>query len=83
LKGQQISRKEFVTRALTGIAGIGILSRETCSGGKYSHSPEIEPSYEEAVLWVHRHKFFSPASVAMVNFELIDKHISWIVDEKI
>lgn len=63
--------------------GIGIVAMKTCSGGKYSPSAEIEPSYKEAVLWVLRHKFISSASIAMVNFEQIDEHVSWIGDQKI
>jgi aryl-alcohol dehydrogenase-like predicted oxidoreductase len=61
--------------------GIGIIAMKTCSGGKYSPSAEIEPSYKEAVLWVLRHKFISSASIAMVNFEQIDEHVSWIMDQ--
>lgn len=62
--------------------GIGIIAMKTCSGGKYSPSEEIEPSYREAVLWVLRHEFISSASIAMVNFEQIDEHVSWIKDQK-
>jgi len=62
--------------------GIGIIAMKTCSGGKYSPSAEIEPGYKEAVLWVLRHKFISSASIAMVNFEQIDEHVSWIKDQK-
>jgi len=58
--------------------GIGVIAMKTCSGGKYSPSAGIEPSYKEAVLWVLQHKFISSASIAMVNFEQIDEHISWL-----
>jgi uncharacterized protein len=58
--------------------GIGVIAMKTCSGGKYSPSAAIEPSYKEAVLWVLQHKFISSASIAMVNFEQIDEHISWL-----
>jgi hypothetical protein len=58
--------------------GIGVIAMKTCSAGKYSPSPDIEPSYKEAVLWVLQHKFISSASIAMVNFEQIDENISWI-----
>jgi aryl-alcohol dehydrogenase-like predicted oxidoreductase len=61
--------------------GIGIIAMKTCSGGKYSPSEEIEPSYREAVLWVLRHEFISSAAIAMVNFEQIDEHVSWIQDQ--
>jgi aryl-alcohol dehydrogenase-like predicted oxidoreductase len=63
--------------------GIGIVAMKTCSGGKYSPSTEIEPSYKEAVLWVLRHKFISSASIAMVNFEQIDEDVSWISNQKL
>jgi uncharacterized protein len=62
---------------------IGVIAMKTCSGGKYSPSPDIEPSYKEAVLWVLRHKFISSASIAMVNFEQIDDHTSWLRDQNI
>ena len=63
--------------------GIGVIAMKTCSGGKYSPSASIEPSYKEAVLWVLRHKFISSASIAMVNFEQIDDHTSWLKDQNI
>jgi aryl-alcohol dehydrogenase-like predicted oxidoreductase len=66
-----------------GNKGIGIIAMKTCSGGKYSTSPDIEPSYKEAVLWVLRHKFISSASIAMVNFEQIDENASWLKDQKL
>ena len=61
--------------------GIGVVAMKTCSGGMYSPSPEIEPSYKEAVLWVLKHKFISAAAIAMVNFEQIDEHTSWLKDQ--
>ena len=61
-----------------GRKGIGVIAMKTCSGEKYSPSADIEPSYKEAVLWVLQHKFISSASIAMVNFEQIDEHISWL-----
>ena len=64
-----------------GSKGIGVIAMKTCSGGKYSPGPGIEPSYKEAVLWVLQNKFISSASVAMVNFEQIDEHISWLKDQ--
>jgi len=56
--------------------GIGIIAMKTCSGDKYSSSPDIEPSYREAVKWVIQHPYISSASVAMVNFEQVDEHTS-------
>jgi hypothetical protein len=56
---------------------------KTCSGGKYSPSKDIEPSYKEAVLWVLQHKFISSASIAMVNFEQINEHVSWLKDQRL
>jgi aryl-alcohol dehydrogenase-like predicted oxidoreductase len=61
--------------------GIGVIAMKTCSGGKYSPSADVEPSYKEAVLWVLRHDFVSSASIAMVNFEQIDEHTSWLKDQ--
>jgi hypothetical protein len=66
-----------------GNKGVGVIAMKTCSGGKYSPSPDIEPSYKEAVLWVLRHKFISSASIAMVNFEQIDEHTSWLKDQNL
>jgi aryl-alcohol dehydrogenase-like predicted oxidoreductase len=66
-----------------GNKGIGVIAMKTCSGGKYSPSADIEPSYKEAVLWVLRHKFISSASIAMVNFEQIDDHTSWLKDQNL
>jgi aryl-alcohol dehydrogenase-like predicted oxidoreductase len=66
-----------------GSKGIGVIAMKTCSGGKYSSSTGIEPSYREAVRWVLQHKFISSASVAMVNFEQIDEDASWIQDKSL
>jgi aryl-alcohol dehydrogenase-like predicted oxidoreductase len=62
-----------------GEKGIGVIAMKTCSGGKYSPSPDIEPSFKESVLWVLRHKFISSAAIAMANFEQVDEHTSWLV----
>jgi hypothetical protein len=62
--------------------GIGIIAMKTCSGGKYSPSEDIQPNYKEAVLWVLGHEFISSACIAMVNFEQIDEHTSWLIDQK-
>jgi aryl-alcohol dehydrogenase-like predicted oxidoreductase len=61
-----------------GNKGIGVIAMKTCSGGKYSPSPGIEPSYKEAVLWVLQHKFISSAAIAMANFEQVDEHTGWL-----
>jgi aryl-alcohol dehydrogenase-like predicted oxidoreductase len=58
-----------------GSKGIGIVAMKTCSGGKYSPSPGVEPNYREAVRWVIQHSFISTASVAMVNFEQVNEHL--------
>ena len=63
-----------------GNKGIGVIAMKTCSGGKYSPSPDIEPSYKEAVLWVLQHKFISSAAIAMANFEQVAEHTSWFKD---
>jgi predicted aldo/keto reductase-like oxidoreductase len=65
-----------------GKKGIGVIAMKTCSGGKYSPSKDIQPSYREAVRWVLQHSFISAASVAMVNFEQIDEHVSWFKDQE-
>jgi len=64
-----------------GNKGIGIIAMKTCSGGKYSPSSDIEPSFKEAVLWVLQHKFISSAAIAMSNFEQVDEHTSWLKDQ--
>jgi uncharacterized protein len=56
--------------------GIAVVAMKTCSGGKYSPSPEIEPSFKEAVKWVLSHKFISSAAIAIANFEHIDEYMS-------
>ncbi len=61
-----------------GEKGIGVIAMKTCSGGKYSPSSEIEPSFKESVLWVLRNKFISSAAIAMSNFEQVDEHTSWL-----
>ena len=60
-----------------GNKGIGVIAMKTCSGGMYSPSPGIQPSYKEAVLWVLQNKFISSAAIAMANFEQVDEHTSW------
>ena len=61
-----------------GEKGTGVIAMKTCSGGKYSPSPDMEPSYKEAVRWVLKHKFISSTSIAMANFEQVDEHVSWL-----
>jgi len=69
-------QKRLVT-ALTGAGdkGIGVMAMKTCSGGKFSPSPGIEPSYAEAVRWVVQHPFVSSAAIAMANFEQVNEFI--------
>ena len=64
-----------------GNKGIGVIAMKTCSGGKYSPSTDIEPSFKEAVLWVLQHKFISSAAIAMANFEQVDEHTSWLKNQ--
>ena len=59
-----------------GKKGIGVVAMKTCSGGKYSPSPEIEPSFKEAVNWVLKHDFINAANVALANFEQVDEYVS-------
>ncbi len=58
-----------------GSKGIGVIAMKTCSGGKYSPSAGIEPSFREAVRWVIQHPFISSAAIAMANFEQVDEHL--------
>lgn len=58
-----------------GNKGIGVIAMKTCSGGKYSPSPGIEPSYGEAVRWVIQHQFISSAAIAMANFEQVGEYL--------
>ncbi|MGB8492660.1 MAG: aldo/keto reductase [Bacteroidales bacterium] len=57
-----------------GDKGIGVVAMKTCSGGKYSPEPGIEPDYREAVRWVIQQPFISSAAVAMANFGQVDEH---------
>jgi len=67
-------KKQISVLTEAGNKGIGIIAMKTCSGGKYSPSAGIEPSFKEAVRWVLQHKFISSAAVAMSNFEQVDEH---------
>lgn len=57
-----------------GKKGIGIIAMKTCSGGKYSPSPDVVPGFPEAVRWVIQHPYISSAAVAMANFEQVNEH---------
>jgi len=57
-----------------GKKGIGIIAMKTCSGGKYSPSPDVLPGFPEAVRWVIQHSYISSAAVAMANFEQVNEH---------
>src|SRR4030042_4664039 len=59
-----------------GNKGIGVVAMKTCSGGKYSPSPDTGPGYPEAVRWVIQHSYVSSAAVAMANFGQVDEHVS-------
>ena len=61
-----------------GKKGIGVIAMKTCSGGMYSPSASVNPSYKESVLWVLQHKFISAAAIAMSNFEQVDEQTSWV-----
>jgi len=60
--------------------GTGIVVMKTCSGGKYSPSPDVEPSFKEAVKWVLQHEFISSAAVAMPNFEQVNEQSELLVE---
>jgi aryl-alcohol dehydrogenase-like predicted oxidoreductase len=55
--------------------GIGVIVMKTCSGGKYSPSPDITPGYPEAVKWVLQKRYISAAAIAMASFEEVDEHL--------
>jgi hypothetical protein len=59
-----------------GNKGLGVIAMKTCSGDKYASSPDVDPSYHEAVKWVLSHAFVSSAAVAMANFEQVNEHIA-------
>jgi aryl-alcohol dehydrogenase-like predicted oxidoreductase len=63
-----------------GSKGIGVIAMKTCSGGKYSPSPDNEPGYPEAVRWVIQHSYVSSAAVVMANFEQVNEHAQLLGD---
>ena len=60
-------------------SGIGVVAMKTCSGGKYSPSPWIEPNFMEAVKWVLQKNYISAAAIAMASFEQVDEHLPLLV----
>ena len=58
-----------------GKKGIGIIAMKTCSGGKYSPSPDVVPGFAESVRWVIQKSYVSSAAVAMANFEQVNEHV--------
>lgn len=66
--------KLISTLTEAGNKGIGVIAMKTCSGGKYSPSPDVPLSYPEAVRWVIHHPYISSAAVAMANFEQVNEH---------
>ena len=56
--------------------GKGVIAMKTCSGGTYSPSSEVPPSYHQAVKWVLNNNFISAAAIAMASFEQVDEHLS-------
>jgi predicted aldo/keto reductase-like oxidoreductase len=63
-----------------GNKGIGVIAMKTCSGGKYSPSPDTGPGFPEAVKWVISHPYISAAAVAMANFEQVNEHVPLLND---
>ena len=57
-----------------GNKGIGVIAMKTCSGGKYSPSPDVEPGFREAVRWVISHPYVSSAAIAMASFEQVNEY---------
>lgn len=64
-----------------GSKGIGVIAMKTCSGGKYSPSPDTVPGFAEAVKWVIGHSYISAAAVAMANFEQVNEHVPLLNDQ--
>jgi aryl-alcohol dehydrogenase-like predicted oxidoreductase len=60
--------------------GIGIIAMKTCSGGAYSSSADLKPSFREAVRWVLQKKYISSAAIAMANFEQVDEHSTLLMN---
>lgn len=58
--------------------GIGVIAMKTCSGGTYSPSPGVGPSFPEAVKWVLQHNYISGAAVAISNFEQADEYLAFL-----
>jgi len=54
---------------------IAIIAMKTCSGGPYSPSPDVTPSYAEGLKWLLRHSFIRSAAVAMGNMNEINENI--------
>jgi aryl-alcohol dehydrogenase-like predicted oxidoreductase len=56
--------------------GRGVIAIKSCTGGPYSPSANMEPSFKEAVKWVVQQKYISSVALAMTNFEQVDEHTS-------
>jgi len=54
---------------------IAIVAMKTCSGGTYSPSADIKPSYAEGLKWILQHSFIRSAAVAMGNMNEINENI--------
>jgi predicted aldo/keto reductase-like oxidoreductase len=68
--------QDRLVSALTdaGNKGIGVIAMKTCSGGKYSPSPDVVPGFREAVKWVISHPYVSSAAIAMASFEQVNEY---------
>ena len=58
--------------------GTAVVAMKTCSGGKYSPSASVEPSFAAAVKWVISQPYVSSAAVAMATFSEVDEHLQII-----
>ncbi|MBN2413281.1 aldo/keto reductase [candidate division KSB1 bacterium] len=54
---------------------IAIIAMKTCSGGTYSPSPGITPSFAEGLKWILRHSYIRSIAVAMGNMDEINENI--------
>jgi len=55
--------------------GVGLVAMKTCSGGPYSPSPEVSPSYMEALRWILRRNVVHTMAVAMANHQQIKENL--------
>ncbi|MGQ9802179.1 MAG: aldo/keto reductase [Candidatus Saccharicenans sp.] len=55
--------------------GVDLVAMKTCSGGPYAPSPEVRPSYVEALRWIRSRNLIHSMAVAMANHEQIRENL--------